>query len=203
MPDGLGAVRIHNRCAHEQCREHQVPVRQDASLEFVVGERTVRESHAYRHVVQEERPHGMHCESLGVFGTIEPTYAQSENTSDMAGGLPRRTGRRNSSSRCSWNRRYSRSTSACAILNCFCANSNSFSRSSVSSASFWNDERTNAVNPGKSAVDTNVEAPYAGFMNLQVFAEFRLHGGEEHFHHGVVVAIPPAAHAAGNAVRRE
>jgi hypothetical protein len=40
-------------------------------------------------------------------------------------------------------------------------------------------------------------------MNLQVFAEFRLHGGEEHFHHGVVVAIPPAAHAAGNAVRRE
>ena len=38
----------------------------------------------------------------------------------------------------------------CAILNCFCANSNSFSRSSASSAFFWNDERTNAVNPSKS-----------------------------------------------------
>ena len=56
---------------------------------------------------------------------------------------------------------------------------------------------------GQSAVDTNVEAPYADFMNLQVFAEFRLDGGEERFHHGVVVAIPPAAHAARNAVRRE
>jgi hypothetical protein len=34
--------------------------------------------------------------------------------------------------------------------NCFFANSNSFSRSSVSSVFFSNDERTNAVNPSRS-----------------------------------------------------
>src|SRR5262249_31217811 len=29
---------------------------------------TVRESHAYRHVVPDERSHGLHCEPVGVLG---------------------------------------------------------------------------------------------------------------------------------------